>query len=211
MKRIPLIPTLLVAVAVAAMIAMGVWQLHRRELKQAMIARYAANRDLPAIALPRFPDEGALYRRASAMCLQPVGWHADAGRAADGSTGWRLIADCRTGAEGPGFAVQLGIAPASDTRPAWRGGVVRGIVVHAPQHRSLIEGLWHRDQAPRGLMIVADTPPVGLKANAAPDPADLPNNHLAYAVQWFAFAGVAAAIYAVALRRRMRATPIPPR
>jgi surfeit locus 1 family protein len=33
----------------------------------------------------------------------------------------------------------------------------------------------------------------------------VPNNHLAYAVQWFLFAGVAAVIYALALRRRTRA------
>jgi surfeit locus 1 family protein len=42
-------------------------------------------------------------------------------------------------------------------------------------------------------------------ANARPDPNDIPNNHLAYAVQWFLFAGVALVIYALAVRKRMRA------
>ena len=43
---------------------------------------------------------------------------------------------------------------------------------------------------------------------AAPDPGDLPNNHLAYAGQWFLFALAAAVIYVLALRRRRRdATP----
>jgi surfeit locus 1 family protein len=37
--------------------------------------------------------------------------------------------------------------------------------------------------------LVADPPLAGLAANAAPDPSDIPNNHLAYAVQWFLFAG----------------------
>jgi len=31
---------------------------------------------------------------------------------------------------------------------------------------------------------------------------DIPNNHLAYAVQWFLFAGIAGVIYALALKRR---------
>jgi cytochrome oxidase assembly protein ShyY1 len=39
--------------------------------------------------------------------------------------------------------------------------------------------------------------------------ADIPNNHLAYAVQWFVFAGVAAAIYAILLWRRRSAPPAP--
>ncbi len=30
----------------------------------------------------------------------------------------------------------------------------------------------------------------------------MPNNHLAYAVQWFLFAAIAGAIYVLALRRR---------
>ena len=44
----------------------------------------------------------------------------------------------------------------------------------------------------------------GLEANALPDPSDLPNNHLSYAVQWFAFALTALVIYAMVLRRRGR-------
>ena len=44
-----------------------------------------------------------------------------------------------------------------------------------------------------------------LSANARPDPNDIANNHLAYAVQWFFFAFVALVIYAIALRKRWRA------
>ncbi len=39
---------------------------------------------------------------------------------------------------------------------------------------------------------------------APPDPNDLPNNHLAYAGQWFFFALTALVIYWLALRRRWR-------
>jgi surfeit locus 1 family protein len=202
MKRLPILPTILVGLAVAAMIALGLWQLQRRTEKLALLARYAANQHLPTMALPRFPDQAVLFRRASAMCLQPVAWHSEAGRAADGSSGWRLIADCRTGAEGPGFAVQLGVAAKLGTKPAWKGGKVTGYITHAPQHRALIQGAWSTD--PQPLMLVADTPLPGLKPNADANLGDIPNNHLAYAVQWFIFAGLAVVIYLIALRQRVR-------
>tara|TARA_B100000749_G_scaffold250516_1_gene215647 strand:+ start:41 stop:217 length:177 start_codon:yes stop_codon:yes gene_type:complete len=51
-------------------------------------------------------------------------------------------------------------------------------------------------------MLIARSAPPGLKPLAPPSVADLPNNHLAYAVQWFLFAAVAVVIYILALRRR---------
>ena len=57
--------------------------------------------------------------------------------------------------------------------------------------------------APGG-KIVADPPLAELGPLAKPDPADLPNNHLAYAGQWFFFALTALVIYILALRRRRR-------
>jgi cytochrome oxidase assembly protein ShyY1 len=55
-----------------------------------------------------------------------------------------------------------------------------------------------------GPRLVADPPLAGLEANERPDPSEIPNNHLSYAVQWFLFALTALVIYAVALRRRLR-------
>jgi cytochrome oxidase assembly protein ShyY1 len=55
-------------------------------------------------------------------------------------------------------------------------------------------------------MLVSNTPAPGLEASAPPSPDEVPNNHLAYAVQWFLFAGVAALIYGLALRRRASAS-----
>ena len=42
---------------------------------------------------------------------------------------------------------------------------------------------------------------------AAPDPRDVPNNHLSYAVQWFLFALTAVVIYILALRKRWGGSP----
>ena len=46
--------------------------------------------------------------------------------------------------------------------------------------------------------------PPALNANTPPSLDAIPNNHLAYAVQWFLFAGVAGVIYVIALRRQAR-------
>jgi surfeit locus 1 family protein len=51
-------------------------------------------------------------------------------------------------------------------------------------------------------MLIATPPLAGLDANAPPDVESVPNNHLAYGVQWFFFAGVATVIYLLAVRRR---------
>lgn len=50
--------------------------------------------------------------------------------------------------------------------------------------------------------IVADPALAGLEPLAKPDPNDLPNNHLAYAGQWFFFALTALVIYGFALKSR---------
>ena len=52
---------------------------------------------------------------------------------------------------------------------------------------------------------VAAPPQAGLAQLALPDPRDLPNNHLSYAVQWFLFATTALVIYVLALRKKWRA------
>jgi surfeit locus 1 family protein len=199
MPRFPLIPTLIVGLAIAVMIALGVWQLAvRLPQKQAQLAQLAANPAKPEMAFPRFPDDRVLFRRASGFCLEPVS-HQLLGA---GKAGFRLVVECRTGAEGPGMTVQLGTTRDPQAKPAWRGGAVRGYLTHAPDGRSMLGSLF--DRTPRRLMLVADTPQAGLAANPAPDLGSVPNNHLAYGVQWFLFAISAAVIYVLALRWRGR-------
>jgi surfeit locus 1 family protein len=196
MKRLPLISTLVVACAVAAMIALGMWQLlDRLPRKEAYIAQIEANPRKPAVAFPPTPDESLLFRRASGFCLP-----ADQMLQGAGGAGYRVIVHCRAGADRPGMTVQLGTTRNLATRIAWPGGPVAGFISHAPDSRSLIGSLF--DDSPREMMLVAAVPPAGLTANGAPDITAIPNNHLAYAGQWFFFAAIAAVIYALALRRR---------
>jgi len=192
MRRLPLIPTVLVAAAVAVMIGLGIWQLYRAQWKQDLLARYEANSRLPPIAFPKVPtpaDEQLLFRRASGYCLQATGWIARSGRNRADQPGWRHIALCRTGAEGPGMAVDLGWSNKGDSPVGYRGGPVSGVI--GPDRKHI-------------LLLVADQAAPGLQPSAKPFLDEIPNNHRAYAVQWFLFAGIAVVIYALALRRRLR-------
>ncbi len=191
MKRLPLLPTLIVAAAIAVMIGLGVWQLQRAHWKNGLLAQYAGAATQPPIAWPVVPmaKDAPLFRRATGFCLSVGGWTASAGRNLKGEAGWSHIAACRTGgAEGPGMLVDMGWSRDS-ADPAWRGGEVTGVI--APDSKHVIR-------------LISATPAPGLEPSQPPNPEDIPNNHLAYAVQWFLFAAVAGIIYWLALRRRRR-------
>lgn len=187
MRRLPIIPTMLVLAAVAVMIGLGVWQLQRANWKHELLTRYsdAAQDDTP-VAWPIAPDQfdDVYYRRSSFDCVEVIGRDAIAGRNIDGEAGWVQIARCRT-AGGNLAAVQLGWT--QDPQPVnWDGGEVTGRITRYGT----------------GVRLVADPPLAGLAASAAPDPRELPDNHLAYAFQWFFFAITALVIYFLALRRK---------
>jgi cytochrome oxidase assembly protein ShyY1 len=172
------------------MIWLGIWQLHRLKWKEGLLAEYAAAAHKPPVAFPRdLTDQSLLFRKSEAFCLQPVGWRASSGRNDAGQPGWRHVADCRTGAEGPGLAVDMGWSQQS-AAPAWKGGEVKGVI--GPDHNNQI-------------LLVSDAAAPGLWPSQPPSLDDIPNNHLAYAVQWFIFAALAVGIYGIALWRRGKA------
>lgn len=189
-RRIPIGSTIVVLAAVAAMIALGVWQLHRKEWKEALIARYTAaetmNSDVPWPSSPA-EIESALYRHSRVECAEVTGTGAIAGRSAKGQAGWAHIAHCQL-LNGGEADIALGWS-ADPAQPRWSGGEVGGFVASAG----------------KGVRLVAAPPEAGLAQLALPDPRDLPNNHLSYAVQWFLFATTALVIYALALRKKWRA------
>ncbi len=190
MKRWPIIPTILVALAVATMIGLGIWQLQRKAEKEALLARYEAASGLPPVAWPAVPhpDELPLYRLSSVQCIKVVGWRSVSGTSADGKAGYAHLASCQTGGgEGPGATVAVGWSD-NHENPKWTGGMVEGVI--APEKAQLIR-------------LVATKPVAGLAPLANPSPEQIPNNHLLYAFQWFIFAAAAALIYGLALRKRL--------
>jgi surfeit locus 1 family protein len=188
-RRLPLMPTLLVLAAVAIMIRLGFWQLDRLHQKEALLARYAAaqatSADVP------FPQSAAaaeplLYRHSRVDCREVTNASVIAGENARGDSGMAQVVDCLLAGGGKARVV-LGWSREPNIA-AWRGGAVTGVIAPGPR-------------------LVADPPLAGLQPNARPNPSDIPNNHLSYAVQWFLFAATALVIYALAVRKRLAGEP----
>lgn len=187
MRRIPILPTLLVLAAVATMVALGFWQLDRRQQKHALLESYRAAQasDVPVLWPANGMSQDVLYRRSHVDCVRVVSHSGIAGRSAADEAGVAQVADCVTDT-GAVARVVLGWSrePLAAVGARWQGGDVRGTIAPGPR-------------------LVADPPIAGLDANAVPDPSQIPDNHLSYAVQWFLFAAVALVIYALALRKRI--------
>jgi cytochrome oxidase assembly protein ShyY1 len=204
-RRWPLIPTIVVIAAALVMIALGVWQLQRKSEKEALVALYQRNMAMSSlVTYPEMPPvaDALLFRKSSVVCLEPVRWDPRSGTDQKGKAGFRMIADCRTGAEGPGVLIDVGIGE-EFTPPKWTGGIVQGTIVPGPDQPTVMERAAGKD-TPARAMLIADTPAAGLRASAIPSADNTPNNHLAYAVQWFLFAIAALVIYFLAVRRRLR-------
>lgn len=151
----------------------------------------------------------------------------------DGRVGWRLMGFCALpGAPFGGIVLDRGLvdrfsggmAPAAASFPPAGDvtGVMRASGAHspldAPPNRqadgstvllaldpaalALVAG---RSTAPYYLAVESERPaPAGL--TPAPLPEEIPNNHFAYALTWFALAGVLVWMWAGSLMRRMRGT-----
>jgi surfeit locus 1 family protein len=182
----------LVALAVATMIGLGIWQLQRKEQKDALLSRYESAVGLPAVAWPTVPDPAALplFRRSSLICVRVVKIETVSGSNAAGKAGFAHVASCQTGkAEGPDAKVAFGWSERPQS-PKWDGGRVKGII--APYGAQRIK-------------LVSTDAVDGLDILAEPSPSQIPNNHLLYAIQWFIFATAATIIYILALRKRTKA------
>lgn len=189
MRRVPIVSTIIVVAAVLTMVGLGVWQIERLRQKEDLLARYASA--MADVDEAQFPSanargtEAVLFRRSTVSCRFTTDWNSISGRSRSDQAGYVHVVLC--GLDGNKTAyVQAGWTQGPQ-HPNWKGGQVRGII--APY----IGG---------AARLIADPPVAGFEASARPDPNDIPNNHLAYAVQWFFFAGVALVIYALALRKR---------
>lgn len=188
MSRVPIIPTVLVLAAVATMVALGFWQLGRMEEKAALITAYqAAEINAEEVEFPLESDgEKLWFRRSSVSCVEVLTVSPVSGTAANGAKGWTIRVECQTPEAGALATVDLGFTQTlGDEDWTSARGRVAGVIAPGPR-------------------LVADPTVEGLYPLAKPDPGDLPNNHLSYAVQWFFFALTALVIYAIAVRARLK-------
>jgi surfeit locus 1 family protein len=203
MRRLPVIATIIVAGAVAVMVGLGIWQLQRAGWKDRMLAELSAARDLPTVDLDRVLATGSAepiaFRKARITCdAQDATASLRAGRNRAGSTGYSYFIPCKAGADGLAGRIQINAGWSQRPNSLLRlttSGPVSGIVGTAEEGGPVI--------------VTADAAIGPLEPSAPPNIDDIPNNHLAYAFQWFFFAGVAALIYVLALRRRSVAPPAP--
>jgi len=189
LRDFPIIPTIFVVAAAATMVALGIWQIGRADEKAALIAQFEAQSARDEVVEIKTGREDFAYRRIRMECDNPRGWQAVAGRNRRGQTGFAHRYLC---AVQPFFDdlpehtyADIGWSQ-SPQQPVFDGGVVEGVLVKM--------GI--------GFKVIADPALAGLEPLAKPDPNDLPNNHIAYAGQWFFFAITALVIYFLALRSR---------
>ena len=182
-----LLSHLIVVIVVAILFSLGVWQLDRARWKEALLAQYEAAAELPAVTFPYTSDAPPLFRRSSAMCESISGWRDVAGANADGRSGYVHVATC----DNPRgeFAVETGWSTRPTAGRDWTGGEVTGVI--GP------DGTF-------GYRLVSSEGLGGLEASAPPSPDAVRNNHRSYAAQWFIFAFLAAGIYLLALRKKIR-------
>lgn len=194
-RRLPLLPTIVVLIAVGIMIRLGFWQIDRMHQKAELLVRYEAadhsSADVPPSQFGGDRD-AILYRHTAFACDHVSTRSAIAGLSATGASGIAHTVQCQSAADRTAVPVTVTLGWSTNPAPpAWDGGQVAGIV--APMGKA-------------GVRVVADPPLANLQSNARPDPKDLPNNHWSYAIQWFLFALTALVIYGLALRKRLAAT-----
>lgn len=192
-RRLPIAATILVVAAVALMVWLGVWQLQRAKLHRAQLTAYQSASRLPPIAFPTVPTRSEnlpLYRYATANCLNVVGRRTAPGENRAEEPGFLIIADCATGAEGPGLSVELGWSKNPNANLSWRGGLVSGVIVPDSKSR---------------MRLVAATPVPGIEPSAVPRPTVKisPARNIGYALTWFALAAAALVVYAIAVRKHL--------
>lgn len=198
MRRLPVLPTLVVAAAVAAMISLGIWQMQRAAWKERLLADYVAAAALPALDLDPLLRRNVAdlpplaFRRVLVTC------HAEGatpalrgGRNQRGQGGYSYFVPCRPNAGG--FAGRLLVNAGWTALPdGSRRITLDGIVA----------GRLGPVEPGRPITLTSASARSPLSPSVPPAIEDIPNNHLAYAFQWFFFAIVAVVIYLLALNRR---------
>ena len=201
MKRLPLVPTLMTAVMVGVMIYLGLWQLQRREWKHKLIASLEAAQTLPPVSPSEFyramVGAGSVqYRRAVVACHpgRVAPYDLRGGESATGESGFLVLVAC---SHPPGRGPDLVVVAGWTTNPS-----PPPLVVDTEFDGTVIEHPYDKQPDRPAFMLIPRTAVPPLSPSKRPTPDDLPDNHLSYAFQWFAFALTLAVIYAIFVIRR---------
>ena len=195
----------ILALAVAALfVRLGVWQLNRLAERKVANAAIQAARALAPVDLPlhRIEPEVLRDRRAHARGVYDYThervWR---GRTYDGAPGVALLTPLRL-ADGSAVFVDRGWVPSPDAAHVdatrYREGdsaEVMGLALPAPRDRGDVDPQALKDSLPYAVLSIV----IQLNDSTAPHPTGLKRwrppaldngPHLAYAIQWFCFAGI---------------------
>lgn len=220
--------TLCAGLALATLIGLGVWQLERRVWKRDLIAQRTAQSALPAVSIDRVPVDWTAFEfrhvRADGAFLRSKDMRLVA-RTYKGEVGVEIVTPLRLTGGGV-VLVNRGWAPKNWSDRKDGDAVAETVSVEGLLRRGGRPNRFTPDNDPaRGAWYFVDVPamakasglngvrPYVLEAAAGPAGAGypiggrtrtaLPNNHLQYALTWFALAVVLVAIYiAFHLKRR---------
>ncbi len=205
MRRLPIVPTLIVALAVATMIGLGFWQLERARWKEALLASYQrGEKAAPLYGLPAgMPIDAMAFRRTHILCRITTAPTQIGGTDRTGRTGFRNIVGCAL-IDGRLIIADLGWIPVgTKAQPPAIGQRIEADGLLIPDE-VLTRRVLGDAKGTTPLLLVLEAGEPGLSPSVAPSIDSIPNNHRSYAVQWWLFAAVALIIYGLALRKRNR-------
>jgi len=192
---------------VPVLIWLGFWQLQRREWKHNVQAELTRAASLPLVTPREFLDAMAgskslQFRRATVDCRpgRVTPYDIKGGSSAAGEGGYRVLVACRDPAKrythGPDIVVVAGWAPRPDA--------VKTLDLDTSFTGTIIEHPYDKQPGRPLFLLIPTTAVSPLLPSRIPTPDELPDNHLSYALQWFAFAITLAVIYAIYVRRWRR-------
>lgn len=217
----------------ALLIALGTWQIERRAWKADLIARIETRLALPPAALDELlaqPDQ-ADFRpvRATGRWLHEHEFHL-AARGYRGNPGYHVVTPLLLDGGETAVLVDRGWVPLERRVPQSRaaGQATGGVVVEGIARQPTKPGAFTPDNRPdqnqwywidlaamRAGAGAARLAPLLIEAGPAVNPGGLPiggqtrvtlsNNHLQYALTWYALAVALAVIYLITARRAARA------
>jgi surfeit locus 1 family protein len=222
-------PTVFAIFGFALLIGLGTWQVQRLHWKEGLIAAREAAVTAPPIALPHTLAEarGEEFRHVRIdgkfLGVREFRVHA---LSRDGGDGYHVVAPFALAAGGT-VLVDRGFVPAgAEPAPPSEAGALTGLLRlsqgppswFTPDNRPALNEWFYVDPA---AMAAADglagVLPFYVDADAGPDPRkypvggqtplDLPNNHLQYAITWYALAAALVVYYLLVVRRARRGGP----
>ncbi len=200
-------------ICLAILLALGFWQLERREWKQDLIATLETRLAKPAVPLPDELSSEWLYRPVLVEGeVASDQWFRFPGRSVDGEVGDVLMLLVRL-PDGRLAVVQHGAIGFGAELPPLPSGVAKEGIVRDPPEAGLFtpdndpeDNEWY-SVAPEAMAAAAglpDAPVLDYYLASADWRPHLPNNHLEYAITWFSFAGIFVIIFALFHRRRAK-------